>query len=474
MTASWGSGLEAAVARGAHDGPMHPTPDRPSSDPPADLPADAPTGARERAATKTSMVLPSDLRGVTRMATDATVGLAHLVESVHARVANSLPLAAANASVDRTGGITGLVYKSVRGVTRLVGGSVEALLLLLGPTLLPDASRADASKPSQDRAAARIERDAIVAALNGVLGDYLVATQNPLALAMSLRHRGVPLPSEPLLTRAALTSALPHATPKLLVMVHGLCMHDGQWLRDGPDGPHHHGEALARDGQFTPIDVRYNSGLHVSINGRELAQQLELLVTQWPHLLARMVIVGHSMGGLVARSAWHQARHAGMRWPDALGDLVFLGTPHHGAPMERAGHWLDLVLGATPYAAPFARLGKVRSQGITDLRHGNLLDDDWVGRDRFARSADRRVVLPLPEGVRCFAVAGTLGQAAGALKGQLMGDGLVLVDSALGRHAQAQRTLAFPPKHQWVAQGTNHFDLLASPAVYERLRAWLV
>jgi hypothetical protein len=449
---------------------MHPTSDLP----PAKPPAEAPPGPQGRAAVKTSKRLPHDLQGVTRLATDATVGLAHLVESVHARVANSLPLAATNASADRTRGITGLVYKSVRGVTRLVGGSVEALLMLLGPALLPNASHIDAAKPGQDDAAARIERDTIVAALNGVLGDYLVATQNPLALAMSLRHRGVPLPSAPQLTPSTLASALPHATPKILVMVHGLCMHDGQWLRDGAGGPHHHGEALARDGQFTPIDVRYNSGLHVSINGRALAQQLEQLVTQWPHPVARLVIVGHSMGGLVARSAWHQAKQAGMRWPDVLGDLVFLGTPHHGAPMERAGHWLDLMLGATRFAAPFARLGKVRSQGITDLRHGNLVDEDWVGRDRFARSADRRVVLPLPEGVRCFAVAGALGPAAGALKAQVMGDGLVLVDSALGRHTQAQRTLAFPPEHQWVAQDTNHFDLLASPAVYARLRAWLL
>jgi pimeloyl-ACP methyl ester carboxylesterase len=445
---------------------MRPTPDRPSSKTPAD--------ASIHTATPTSKSLPSDLQGVTRLATDATVGLAHLVESVHARVAAGLQLVPASTPVDRTGGITGLVYKSVRGVTRLVGGSVEGLLSLLGPVLLPDASRADAAKSGQDHPAVRIERDAIVAALNGVLGDYLVATHNPLALAMSLRHRSAPLPNGTSLTRSSLTAALPHATPNILLMVHGLCMHDGQWLRDGPDRPHHHGEALARDGQFTPIDVRYNSGLHVSINGRELAQQLEQLVNQWPHPVERLVIVGHSMGGLVARSAWHQAKHAGMRWPDLLGDLVFLGTPHHGAPMERAGHWLDLVLGATPYAAPFARLGKVRSEGITDLRHGNLLDDDWVGRDRFARSVDRRVVLPLPDGVRCFAVAATLGKAAGTLKNQVMGDGLVLVDSALGRHAQAQRTLAFPAEHQWVAHGTNHFDLLASPAVYERLRAWLV
>ncbi len=456
---------------GAHDGLMQPTPDQPPSNPPNDV-TPKPSNRKPARATKG---LPSDLQGVTRLATDATVGLAHLVESVHARVATSLHLASANTPVDRTGGITGLVYKSVRGVTRLVGGSVEGLLSLLGPALLPDALRADGAKEStQDNAAVRVDRDTVVAALNGVLGDYLVATHNPLAWAMSLRHRGVPLPSVPSLTQPTLALAMPQATANVLVMVHGLCMHDGQWLRDGPDGPHHHGEALARDGQFTPIDVRYNSGLHVSINGRELAHQLEHLVDAWPTPLTRLVIVGHSMGGLVARSAWHQAKHAGMRWPGVLGDLVFLGTPHHGAPMERAGHWLDWVLGSTPYAAPFARLGKVRSQGITDLRHGNLLDDDWVGRDRFARGSDRRVVLSLPDGVRCFAVAGTLGQAAGALKGQVMGDGLVLVNSALGRHTQARRTLAFPVEHQWVVHDTHHFDLLSSQAVYQRLRAWLL
>ena len=98
-----------------------------------------------------------------------------------------------------------------------------------------------------------------------------------------------------------------------------------------------------------------------------------------------------------------------------MNQIVFLGTPHHGAPLERAGNWIDILLGATPYAAPFARLGKVRSAGITDLRHGNLLDEDWGGRDRFARGADRRVPVPLPDGMRCYAVATTAGEVPGYL-----------------------------------------------------------
>lgn len=391
----------------------------------------------------------ADLRGATRLATDATAGLADLVEAMHERIAR---IPGVGGALDgRTGGISGLIYKTIRGVTRVAGGSIEALLGLLAPAL--------------GRYAEGGERDAIVSALNGVLGDYLVSSGNPLALPMELRSGGTPL----VLEREALAAALPGAGPRLLVLVHGLCMNDRQWQRNG----HDHGAALARELGWTPVYLRYNTGLHVSINGHAFAAQLEGLVTAWPAALQRVAIIGHSMGGLVARSALHSARQAGLAWPKRLDDLVFLGTPHHGAPLERAGHWIDLVLGATPYAAPFARLGRVRSAGITDLRHGHVLDEDWVGRDRFGRGGDRRQPLPLPEGVRCFALAASLGAQGGALKEKLLGDGLVPLDSALGRHADPARTLDFPPDRQWVAYGLNHLDLLDRAEVCERLKLWL-
>ncbi|HMM84774.1 alpha/beta hydrolase [Azohydromonas sp.] len=393
---------------------------------------------------------PADLRGVARLATDATAGLTDLVEAMHARIAR-VPLVGRAAPDGRTGGITGLVYGSVRGVTRLVGGGVDALLGLVAQAL-----PASGTTP---------EREAVVAALNGVLGDHLEASGNPLAIAMSLRHGGRTLPLE----RDALAERLPDAGPRLVVLLHGLCMNDLQWTRAG----HDHGAALQRDLGYTPVYLHYNSGRHISSNGRALAPLIERLVDQWPQPLQRLVLVGHSMGGLVARSALHAARDAGLRWPARVDDLVFLGTPHHGAPLERAGNWVDVLLGAAPYAAPLARLGKVRSAGITDLRHGNLLDEDWDGHDRFVRRGDRRRPLPLPAGVRCFALAATTGTRPGDVKDRLLGDGLVPLASALGRHAQPGRTLAFAPDRQWVGQGMNHLDLLSRPEVYAQLRRWL-
>ena len=400
------------------------------------------------------MTAPKLLRGAARLATDATAGLTDLVEAVHERIARVPGLSTAPLD-GRTGGISGLVYKTIRGVTRLAGGSIEALLGLLTPAL---SAASAAAVPGR-------EREAVVAALNGVLGDYLAATNNPLATPMALRQGGLPLPLE----AGALKLVLPTAGPRLLVLLHGLCMNDLQWLRAG----HDHGAALAQAHGYTPVYLHYNSGLHVSINGHALAEQLEHLLDAWPQPVERCVLLGHSMGGLLARSALHCGMQRGQRWPARVTDLVCLGTPHHGAPLERAGNWVDRVLGATPYAAPFARLGQVRSAGITDLRHGNLLDEDWVGRDRFARGADHRQPLPLPDGVRCFALAATTGQASGDLKDRLLGDGLVPLDSALGRHKDPARTLAFPPERRWIGYGMNHLDLLGRPEVFAQLRQWL-
>ena len=409
------------------------------------------------AAQRTPRMRGADLRGAARLATDATAGLTDLVEAMHECIARLPGLAASpdgrktGRKTGRTGGITGLVYKTIRGVTRVVGGSIDALLGVLTPAL-----------GEQDPVP---EREALVAALNGVLGDYLVASGNPLATPMALRCAGRALPAD----AAMLARHLPDAGPGLLVLIHGLCMNDLQWTRNG----HDHGAALGSQLGLTPVYLHYNSGQHVSVNGRALALQLERLVATWPQPVQRLVLVGHSMGGLLARSAMHYAAQAGHRWPGKLSEVVFLGTPHHGAPLERAGNWVDLVLGGTPYAAPLARLGQLRSAGITDLRHGNLLDEDWVGRDRFARCADQRQPVPLPANVPCFAVAASIGQRSGDLKDRLLGDGLVALGSALGRHRLAARRLAFAPERQWIGHGMNHMDLLSSAEVATQLGRWL-
>ncbi len=426
---------------------------------------------------------PGDVRAAARLLTDATAGLADLVEAMHARIAR-LPGTGAIATnqddppstVHRTRGVTGLVYKSVRGTTRLVGGSIDALLSGLSAVLPKAPLAASDSSTATPRGATTVprvpsprqpERDAVVAALNGVLGDYLASTGNSLAWETTLHA-----PGGAVLENLDVEATSTTNEQGIVVLLHGLCMNDLQWQRKG----HDHGAALHRDLGLRPVYVRYNSGLHVSINGRALTHRLERLLTPWPEVLnraRRLVIVGHSMGGLVARSALHHAALAGHAWPAMLREMVFLGTPHHGSALERAGNWLDAAMGLSSYAAPLARLGKVRSAGITDLRFGNLVDEDWVGRDRFARGNDRRQPLPLPAQVRCYAMAASRGDEPGDIKGRLLGDGLVSIDSALGRHADPALTLTFAVENVWIGHGMNHFDLLSDPRAYAQLRDWL-
>jgi hypothetical protein len=130
-------------------------------------------------------------------------------------------------------------------------------------------------------------------------------------------------------------------------------------------------------------------------------------------------------------------------------------------------------LDASPYTTAFARLGKIRSAGITDLRHGSMLDADWKHADRFAHSRRRPACVPLPRSVACYAIAASIAKTPGGTAERLLGDGLVPLGSALGRHKDPHRSLALPKSHQWVGYGMNHLSLLERKEVYERIRRWL-
>lgn len=381
----------------------------------------------------------ADIRGSVRMAVDATDVIVQVVEQVH-RTVQSRPAPLGARTPERPSGIAGLVYRSVRGATRFIGKAIDVGLAPV-TKLLPE------GEPSPSL-------DVYRSVANGVYGDYLLRTGNPLAIDMSLWHRGQPVdlydPPSTLEHRGTVAPV-----KKLLVLVHGLCMNDRQWSRDG----HDHGAALADELGYLPLYLRYNSGLPIASNGRSLAAMLETLINNCASSVEELVIMGHSMGGLVARSACHHGGVEGHRWPVYLRKLVFLGTPHHGAPLERGGHGLDRVMGLSPYLAPFTHLSRARSAGITDLRHGTVsAGEDFV---------------PLPSNVHCYAAAAVRAEKRSMLGDRLIGDGLVPLDSALGKHRDTARTLSIPKHRQWIGYRMGHRELLSSPDVYRQVSAWL-
>jgi pimeloyl-ACP methyl ester carboxylesterase len=349
--------------------------------------------------------------------------------------------------------ITGAVYGGLKA-----GGEAVGRGAAMATRLLPDQQQAISRTPMGSFA---------VAAINGFLGDRFDEEQSPLALGMDVRCNRRDVAVE----REALAEAFPDARPRVAIFVHGLCENEEAWrLREGPNGGTY-GSRLEHELGISPVYVRYNTGLHVSENGRRLSELLEALMDEWPVHVADLTLVGHSMGGLVSRSACHCATELEHDWTDHLRATITLGTPHHGAPLEKAVNVAEHYLRRLPETTPAASVFELRSQGIRDLRFGSLTDADWRDRDPYARLLDERAEVPLHVGARHHVVAATLTRDPRHPLGRLAGDVLVREDSATGRHKT--RAIAFDPELLSVVGGTSHLRLLNHPAVYDLIRRWL-
>jgi pimeloyl-ACP methyl ester carboxylesterase len=303
-----------------------------------------------------------------------------------------------------------------------------------------------------------------ISVLNGLVGDRLEREGSPLAQPMAVRVDGLPVTPE----RAALAQAFPAATPRLVVFLHGLMESERGWHVGGRDD---YGTRLARDLGCTPLYVRYNSGRHISENGRSLSDLLGPVVAGWPVEVEEVALVGHSMGGLVARSACHIAALDEAPWVENVRHVISLGSPHMGAPLEQAVHYLSAGLHRLPETRMMSTFLRRRSSGIRDLRQGSLVDEDWRDRDPEALRAAACREVPLLDGAtHCF-VSATVTRSPRHPVGRVVGDTLVLVPSASGR--SRTRKLGFEAEFGLHVGGTHHIALLNHPAVYEKLHAWL-
>ena len=404
----------------------------------------------------------TDIQGYSQLVIDATLGVTGIVEAMHHTILG-LPMPLGKVRAKPITGMPGMVYKGLQGSSALVYKLVRRVTATVGSGM---DNAVEYFHPERDPAESSHARTAVVSILNGVLGDHMQDHGNPLTLGMTFRLGGRALE----INREALTSAIAQPSAKILVMLHGHCMNELQWCRNG----HDHGVVLAAANGYTPMYLRYNTGLHISENGRALADQLEQLLAEWPTRVQEICIVGYSMGGMVARSAIHYGKKAQHAWVKQVHKLFFVGTPQHGSMVEQAGNLIDKALEMSPYSHALSRLGKIRSAGTTDLRHGNLVDEDWKGHDRFEHAHDRRQLSQLPVNVKCYAIAAMIAKKPSEMWGQVVGDGLVPLKSALGKHRDQNRALQLPAEHQRVYYGMTHLGLLDSQAVCDQLQAWIV
>lgn len=309
----------------------------------------------------------------------------------------------------------------------------------------------------------------MIAALNGIYGDELAERGNALATPMAVRVDG----HRTELTPEALAAAFPAATGRIVVFVHGLCQTEAGWWRPPrpgleADDQRAYGDRLREDLGFTPVYLRYNTGLHISTNGHDLDELLAELTAAWPVPVTDIALVGHSMGGLVVRSACHYGSTYHRRWTTLVRQVVCLGSPHLGADLEKgvnAASWALARLRETRAVAQFLNL---RSDGIKDLRYGAVLDDDWRDADPDEFLRDRCGEVPfLPHASYHFVATSAAPQAVGVV----FGDHLVRPYSASGQGKT--RRIPFEEVNGLVMTGLHHFDLLNHPDIYARLHRWL-
>jgi pimeloyl-ACP methyl ester carboxylesterase len=389
----------------------------------------------------------AEVEAVGELAGRALSGTGALVRDVHAAIARrAFAAAGPRGAPARTihDGVSAAVYGGLRVALEAVPRSAGAAL----------ATRAGERAPSL---AASPRGARALAVLNAYAGDALAANRSELALDMTLRHRGADLDV------GRLTGG------RLAIFVHGLGETDAAWrLRATREQPGY-GALLQRELGYTPLQLRYNSGRHISDNGRELAALLERLHGAWPTAIDEIALIGHSMGGLVARSACHYGHAEGQRWTQAVRHVVCLGSPNLGAPLEKGFNALGWALASIPETRPLARAVNARSAGIKDLRFGACIEEDWCDCEPDELLTDRCHDVPCLPGATFYFIAATISRGEGDTLGTVVGDLLVRVPSASG--AGHRRRIPFGDGRR--LGGLTHFDLLNHPAVYEQLRAWL-
>ncbi|MDP2308531.1 MAG: alpha/beta hydrolase [Pseudomonadota bacterium] len=314
-----------------------------------------------------------------------------------------------------------------------------------------------------------------IGVLNGTVGDYLARTGNGLATEMAIIHDGAPLRLDP----ASLARAFPAATRKIVVLLHGLMNTEHVWAfppsargADATESTADYGGSLARDHGYTPLYLRYNTGRSIPDNGASLDQLLTALVRAWPSdsdggPVQELLLVGYSMGGLVVRSACHVAKLAAHDWLPRVHRILYIGTPHLGAPLERVGRVVSRGLRAVPdpYTQLIAQIADLRSDGLKDLGDADLRHEDRARRLHRVSLRDPNHPVPLLPEVRHYLVAGTLSAAPWAAS--LFGDIMVPVPSGTAS------TSELPPERVAILPGMSHVALAHHPAVYRQIHAWM-
>ena len=348
-------------------------------------------------------------------------------------------------------GTTAATYAAIRGGAAATATAAVAAMRLARAGAAARAARTTgplaiepprAEPPPTHQAPPRADPPltAVRSALAAAIGDTIEENPRTRALAPAMTFDVTGWADEP-------------ATAPVVVFVHGLAGTPAQW--DGPCP-----RAALDNGASTAV-IGYNTGLPIFENGTRASA---LLHEHLQPFHGRIILVGHSLGGLVLRSALHQGRDAGHSWIDRVDCFITLGTPHGGAPLEKVAHAALSLASLSDIARPIAQFGNKRSRGIKDLRFGAILPDHWTS-DPDETLFDETWPVPLPAHIHHHAVVATLGGRHKHPLGVFFGDGMVRWASATAQRHEGDRRVEY---HH---VDTGHMQLMTLPEVADLIAA---
>ncbi len=314
--------------------------------------------------------------------------------------------------------------------------------------------------------------DRSLSVLNGMVGDFLLEKGLPIAVQMSFYYHQEPLE----LSASGIAKAYHKPTDKLCIMVHGLNCTEGIWEMPGQENKTY-ASLLGEEFGYTPMYIRYNTGLHISHNGKMLSNLIDSLLVAYPVEVKEIIFITHSMGGLVTRSACFYGSEQTQKkpWTDKVRQLYFLGSPHLGAELEKFGSVVAAVLKSAPlpYTSFLAEVFNMRSAGIKDLRYGYVRDEDWQDQDQNQPLGNNKQTVPLLAGADHYVITGTVFKDNQKVLNEFFGDALVRRHSATGGDPSSPHHLPFLPENQKEFETINHVKMAHCEQVYQQIRHWV-
>lgn len=254
---------------------------------------------------------------------------------------------------------------------------------------------------------------------------------------------------------------------KLVLLIPGLFCDETLWENEA-ENSNLKIVSLLRELGYYPVFIRFNPGLHISSNGKKLSHLLggfcKYLESE------KLNVISYSQGGLIFRSALYYEREFNYKWREKIAKVLFISSPDRGSYLEKIGFWIGFLFEISPNLALkiIGMLGNLRSDGIKDLSHGIIREEDWKTSKQVRRYATKSYYGELDD-IDAYQIYSLFSNKEDWFS-VLLGDGIIEKPSLEYLKKDVFLKKENPKLRSILVDSHNHFSILDSAELKEWLR----